>query len=76
MLALGEEPMASVYASAYDSRHELPANPTLQIALAGLIKKEIVGRNGDGSYRIVEPFLAEWLERKQSHYGVDRRPRT
>ena len=26
------------------ARHELPANPTLQTALAGLSKKELVGR--------------------------------
>ena len=66
MLALAEEPTAGVYASVYHSRHELPANPTLQIALAGLIKKEIVGRNSEGDYCIVEPFLAEWLEREQN----------
>src|ERR671922_792559 len=59
MLALAEEPTTGVYASAYHARHELPANPTLQIALAGLIKKEIIGRDGDGSYWIIEPFLAE-----------------
>lgn len=66
MLALAEEPTAGVYAAGYHSRHELPANPTLQIALSGLIKKEIVGRNGEGEHCIVEPFLAEWLEREQS----------
>jgi uncharacterized protein len=75
MLALGEEPTRGVYASEYHSRHELPANPTLQIALAGLIKKEIVGRNGAGEYCIIEPFLAEWLEREQSDYGVASRLR-
>lgn len=75
MVALGEEPTAGVYASDYHSRHELPANPTLQIALSGLIKKEIVGRNGEGDYCIIEPFLAEWLEREQSDYGVVHRLR-
>ena len=40
--------------------------PTLQIALGGLIKKEIVGRDGTGDYRIIEPFLADWLLREQA----------
>ncbi|HEV8602041.1 MAG TPA: ATP-binding protein [Gaiellaceae bacterium] len=75
MLALGEEPTAGVYASEYHSRRELPGNPTLQIALSALIKKEIVGRNGEGDLCIIEPFLAEWLEREQSDYGVARQLR-
>ena len=45
MLALAEEPTPSVYSSDYQSRHDLPANPTLQTALAGLVHKEIVARN-------------------------------
>jgi hypothetical protein len=67
MVALAEEPARGVYSSDYRSRHELSANPTLQIALAGLIKKEIIGRNRDGDYCVVEPFLAEWLQREQSY---------
>jgi uncharacterized protein len=66
MLALAEEPAARIYSADYQSRHELPANPTLQTALAGLVHKEIVGRSRDGEYRIIEPFLADWLEREQS----------
>jgi hypothetical protein len=76
MLSLAEEPAARIYSSDYRSRHELPANPTLQTALSGLIHKEIVGRNADGDYCIVEPFLAEWLEREQSDYGVARELRS
>jgi hypothetical protein len=64
MLALAVEPNTSLYASGYHSRHELPPNPTLQIALAGLIKKEIAGRDAEGTYRIIEPFLREWLLRQ------------
>jgi uncharacterized protein len=70
MLALAEEPTAGIYGSEYRSRHELPAAPTLQIALQGLTKKEIMGRNGDGDYCIIEPFFAEWVEREQQDYGV------
>jgi uncharacterized protein len=66
MLALAAEPAPGVYASDYHSRHDLPANPTLQMALGGLIKKEIVGRDGAGDYSIVEPFLADWLRREQA----------
>ena len=75
MLALADEPTRSVYSSDYHSRHELPANPTLQTALVGLARKEIVGRNGDGEHCVIEPFFAEWLEREQRGYGVDRRLR-
>jgi uncharacterized protein len=70
MLALADEPTGSVYAAAYHERHELPANPTLQTALAGLIKKEIAGRDPDGDYQVIEPFLAEWLQREQRDYAM------
>jgi hypothetical protein len=68
MLALAADPTGGVYSAGYHSRHELPANPTLQTALAALIKKEIVGRSGDGEYRVIEPFFSEWLEREQREY--------
>jgi hypothetical protein len=68
MLALADEPTSSLYSAAYHERHELPANPTLQTALAGLIRKEIAGRNADGEYRVIEPFLAEWLTHEQRDY--------
>jgi hypothetical protein len=66
MLALAEEPTESIYAVSYHERHELPATPTLQTALNGLVRKEIVGRVPPGGYQIVEPFLAEWLRREHS----------
>jgi hypothetical protein len=75
MLALAAEPTRSLYSADYHSRHELPANPTLQTALGGLTRKEIVGRNGDGEHCVIEPFFADWLEREQGGYGVDRRLR-
>jgi hypothetical protein len=74
VLALGDEPTRSVYSAAYHARHDLPENPTLQTALRGLIKKEIVGRDDDGEYRVIEPFFAAWLRREQRDYGA-RRPR-
>lgn len=65
MLALADEPTAAVYSTAYHQRHELPPNPTLQTAMAGLIRKEIAGRDSDGGYRVIEPFLVQWLKREQ-----------
>jgi hypothetical protein len=70
MLALAEEPTGSVYSAGYHERHELPRNPTLQTALAGLIRKEIVGRGPDGDYRVIEPFLADWLRNEQRDYAI------
>jgi len=65
LLALTEEPADAIYSAAYHERHELPTNATLQTALNGLIKKELVGRGADGEYRVAEPFLAEWVRRNQ-----------
>ena len=76
MLSLADEPSRSLYSADYHSRHELPANPTLQTALAGLVKKEIAGLNGDGQYCVIEPFFAEWLQREQRDYGVGQRLRS
>lgn len=73
MLAIAAEPTASVYAKAYHERHELPANPTLQTALNALLKKEIVGRNRQGEYCVIEPFFADWLMRDQSEAGLPSR---
>jgi hypothetical protein len=70
MLALAAEPTRSVYAAAYHERHELPRHPTLQTALAGLIRKEIAGRGADGEYLLIEPFLAEWLHREQRDSAI------
>ena len=74
-VSLAAEPTPSPYAAVYHERHELPANPTLQNALVGLIKKELVGRSEGGEYLIIEPFLARWIEREQEDYGVAARLR-
>jgi hypothetical protein len=76
MLALADEPTSAVYASGYHERHELPANPSLQTALAGLIRKELVGRDGDGTYRVIEPFLAQWLQGEQRDYAMSELTRS
>jgi ATP:corrinoid adenosyltransferase len=65
MLALADEPATGIYSAAYHERYELPPNPTLQTAVAALIKKEIAGRDATGEYALIEPFLAEWLRREE-----------
>jgi uncharacterized protein len=69
LVALATEPTRSVYSAEYHARHELPANPTLQTALAGAIRKELVGRVDD-EYRVIEPFLGAWVRREQSDSQV------
>jgi uncharacterized protein len=75
LLALAEEATDTPYAREYHERHELPANPSLQTALGGLGKREVVGRADDGTYVIVEPFFAEWLRREQRDLVVEERIR-
>ena len=70
VLALAEEPTPSVYAEEYKLRHGLPSNPSLQTALAALVRREVVGRDEEGAYAIVEPFFGEWLKREQREYEV------
>jgi len=72
LLALATEPTSGIYASAYHERHPLPPTPTLQTAVKTLVAREVVGRDEDGTYRIAEPFFAEWLEREQRDFGVPR----
>lgn len=63
LLALADDPTPSPYADDYRRRHDLPPTATLQTALRGLVNKEIAGRDDEGAYAIVEPFLGEWLRR-------------
>jgi uncharacterized protein len=45
----------------YQRRHALPSTGTVQTALDALVRAEQVKKEGRGSYRIAEPFLAEWI---------------
>lgn len=58
--ALSEEP-GRPFSTDYRDRHSLPAPTNVQKALGALEKREVVVGN-EGSYRIVEPFLAEWVQ--------------
>jgi hypothetical protein len=57
--ALAAEPGRPL-SSDYRRRHGLPGASSVQRALEALTRNELVGRHGR-EYRIVEPFLAEWL---------------
>jgi hypothetical protein len=57
--ALAREPGAPL-AAEYRRRHGLPAPSSVQKALATLEREELVARV-EGTVRIVEPFLREWI---------------
>jgi uncharacterized protein len=58
--ALAREPGRPLSA-AYRDRHQLAAPSSIQVALKALIGRELIEREQDGGYRVMEPFLAEWL---------------
>jgi uncharacterized protein len=58
--ALAREP-GHPFTVDYRARHDLPAATNVQKALRALAQREVVRGEG-GAYRIVEPFLAEWVE--------------
>jgi hypothetical protein len=57
--ALAREP-GRPFTAAYRGRHDLPPPTNVQKALRALTQREVVAGDG-GAYRIVEPFLAEWV---------------
>jgi hypothetical protein len=57
--ALANEP-GRPFTATYRARHNLPAPTNVQKALRALEQREVVS-GSRGAYRIVEPFLAEWL---------------
>lgn len=63
--ALAREP-GHPFSGAYRDRHDLPAATNVQKALGALAKRELV-RGEAGAYRIVEPFLADWLQANISY---------
>ena len=62
LLALTAEP-GHVLSAGFRDRHGLPAASTIQRAAEALANAELIGRRADGASEVVEPFLAEWLER-------------
>ena len=65
LAALAAEQPAHPLSEDYQARHGLPRTPTVQTALAALVRGELVARAGRGRYRIAEPFLAEWIARAE-----------
>jgi uncharacterized protein len=60
--ALASEPGRPL-SGPYRARHQLAGPSSTQTALKGLIDRELVEREPDGSHRVMEPFLIEWLGR-------------
>jgi hypothetical protein len=58
--ALAQEPGRPLTAE-YRRRHDLPTAATVQTAMRALEQRELIGQGSDRSYRIAEPFLAEWI---------------
>ena len=69
MLALAEEP-SRLYSTAYQRRHDLASSSHVQRAVKALVREEVVGRDDEGDYCIIEPFLSEWLAREQADSSV------
>jgi hypothetical protein len=59
--ALAAEPADGLTSGEFRRRHGLPAPSSVQKAVEALVAAELVHREGPGSYRIAEPFLAEWV---------------
>jgi uncharacterized protein len=55
-----------VQSAAYRTKYGLPGASTVQRAIQSLAREELVGRQPDGSFEIVEPFLKEWIIRHGS----------
>jgi uncharacterized protein len=58
--ALAREQPGRPFSADYRHEHGLPAAATMQKAARALSEREIVSGEA-GAYRIVEPFLAEWV---------------
>ena len=61
--ALALEPLVAATSREFRRRHGLPGGSSVQRALDALVAEELVVREAAGSYRIAEPFLAEWILR-------------
>ena len=61
--ALAAEPLVAATSRDFRRRHGLPGGSSVQRALDALVAEELVIRERAGSYRIAEPFLAEWILR-------------
>ena len=58
--ALAREPGRPL-SGPYRARHQLAGPSSTQRALKALVDRELVDREPDGEYQVMEPFLTEWL---------------
>jgi uncharacterized protein len=62
LAALAREP-GRVFSSDYRRQHRLPAATNVQRGISSLVRQELVAKDAEGLYEIVEPFLADWIRR-------------
>ena len=62
LAALAREP-GRVFSGDYRRRHGLPAPTNVQRSISSLVRRELVGKDAEGLYEIIEPFLADWVRR-------------
>ncbi len=60
LLALADQPGRPL-SQDYRTEYSLPAASSVQRAMDNLVKRELIAKEADGTHRIVEPFLGEWL---------------
>ena len=60
--ALAAEP-GRPYTEDYRRRHNLRTATRVQKALGALTKRELVAKDHEGNYAVVEPFFAAWVVR-------------
>lgn len=58
------ESAGHVFSEEYRRSRRLPAPTSVQKGLSALVRQELVVQKSDGSYRIADPFLREWLRRR------------
>ena len=66
--AIAKEPTASPYATDYMSRHNLGSVGGVQGALGKLTGLDYIEKDLKGTYRVVDPVFALWMQRSA---GVD-----
>jgi uncharacterized protein len=62
LAALAEE-AGRVFSADYRTRHGLPPATNIQRGISSLVRQELAGKDDEGRYEIVEPFLADWVRR-------------
>jgi hypothetical protein len=65
---LADHPDQGLTSTALASRYGLGAHTTAKAAMPRLARRGLVERTGEGHWKIIDPFLAEWL-RRNSPFG-------